>query len=656
MSFNQDLKILLVEDASVMRQMEKKALNSLGITKIVEAADGREAIEKLRAEDDIDLIISDWNMPVMNGLELLQWVRGNEPIGNLPFMMATGRGEKKEIAKAGDAGVSSFISKPFSGDELKEKIEEALGLRDASDAADFAEQGPRFSENGKLILRVAHIQITDHLVLGVLKHMIQIGKFSPEYFELETECMSSWNPVAKALEQGSIDAACVLAPIAMDLFGHGVPVQLIMLAHKNGSIFVRNKKGEYKEPYSNFFKNKTFYIPHFQSIHHMLAHQFFDAVGLKAGMPGDLNIDVGLEVVPPVRMPQFLAENADACGYMVAEPLGTKAIAGGIAELQFFSSELWENHPCCVVAMQKRTIEEHEEAVLEFSRLLVEAGKFIQKKPDSAAEIAVQFLDPDKKLGLRVPLLKNVLTEPLGITTGDLYPVKEDLNRIQHYMHDQMGIGKLIDIDEFVNLRFADQACTDRVSSMRRSVAFDPAARAQDIIERQASGTDEYSQKTRLNLEGKYLIFTLDNQDFGVDILQIREIIKMAAVRAIPHAPDFINGIINFRDQVIPVIDLRKVFNFPDRESEDDCRMIILEMNGSYGMMQMAVIVDMVSRVTDIKTKDIDETPHFGVKVRTDYILAMAKQGSSLIILLNIDHILTQQESVTLEQAYQAAV
>ncbi|MCK5145724.1 chemotaxis protein CheW [bacterium] len=654
MSVDKAIRILMVEDAAVMRRMEVMTLNSLGFQNIIEAGDGDEAIAQLKGDHEFQLIISDWNMPNKSGFELLQWVRSNEQYSHIPFIMATGRGEKKEMSKAKDAGVSSFISKPFNGQELQEKIDIALGLRDESEAIERIDRGPRLTSDGRVRIKMAHIQITDHLVLGVAKHLIKTGKFIPRTFELETECMSSWNPVAKALEHGHVDGAFVLAPIAMDLYGHGADIKLTLFAHKNGSIFVRNRNGTYQEPYQTFFKEKSFYLPHFQSVHHMLAHQFFHGIGLKAGMPGQEAIDVSFEVVPPVQMPQFLSDNIDSSGFLVAEPLGTKAIAAGIAELQFFSSELWENHPCCIVAMQRDFTQEYEEAVFEFTKLLVEAGKFIERKPGSAAEVAVDFLDPDKRLGLRVPLLKNVLTEPMGITTGDLYPSKDDMDRIQHYMHDEMDIGKIIDLNAFIETKFADAAITDRVSALRKSVVYDPAQKAMEILIKRSQKDDDQDTKTLLNMEGKYLIFTLDHQQFGIDILTIREIINFPPVRAIPHSPNFVRGIFNFRDSVIPVIDLRLVLGLDELDNMDNSRLIILETITNKGLMQMGVIVDSVSHVSDIHTADIEETPDFGIDIRTDYILGMAKQGSDLMVLLNTDKVLTQKETHTVEKIFTA--
>jgi ABC-type nitrate/sulfonate/bicarbonate transport system substrate-binding protein len=254
----------------------------------------------------------------------------------------------------------------------------------------------RRAENGKLRLKMAHIQITDHLILGVLKHLLDSGELEARHFALEPQCQPGWNPVQSSLEDGSVDGALILAPIAMDLFGHGIPIQLVLLAHKNGSICVRSRKRTFSYPFEDGFRNTAFFIPHKMSVHHMLAHLFFRKIGLNPGMVGEGQSDVNFEVVAPVRMQEFLETQNHDSGFMVAEPLGTKAIAGGVADLQFLSSELWENHPCCVVALRRELIDTHPEAVQELVSFLVEAGRFIEKKPEWAAEIVVAFLDPKK--------------------------------------------------------------------------------------------------------------------------------------------------------------------------------------------------------------------------------------------------------------------
>ncbi len=653
MSVNKNIRILLVEDAAVMRKMEKKVLLSLGFNNVQEAADGAIA-EEFLSGNEVDLIISDWNMPNKDGLELLKSIRASEKLKTIPFIMATGRGEKKEINKASEAGVSAFIAKPFNGEELNEKINEAFGF--ASEEEEISREY-EVTEDGKVKMKVGHIQITDHLVLGVLKHLIDNGELNPEHFELETECMSSWNPVAKALEKNQVDAACVLAPIAMDLYADNVPIKLVLFAHKNGSIFVRNKKGEeYAPPFQDFFKQKSFYIPHFMSIHHMLGHMFFSKMGLKAGMPGKEKNDVSFEVVPPVKMPELLGENKDSSGYLVAEPLGTKAIASGIAELQFLSSELWENHPCCVVTMQDQFIEKFPDAVYEFTKMLVEAGKFIDRKPGTAAEIGVRFLDPQKKLGLKVPILKNVLTEPLGIKTNDLYPVAEDLDRMQKYMHDEMGIGKLINVNEFVDIRFANRACKDAGKiGKKQSRLNNTTEHTAELLQRGAISSEEKAKKALLNMEGKYLIFGLEEQEFGIDIMQVREIINMQTIRSIPYAPDHVLGVITLRDHVIPIIDLKRKMGYQNYSESSRKFIIVIEMEKNGRTVPAGVVVDAVSDVKDIIASEIEIPPKHGGLNGSNFIMAMYKNNGSIKMLLEIANLLNSTETLNLAQIAESA-
>ena len=198
------MKILLVEDSKFMRAMEVNMLHDLGYANIEEAMDAETAMSKLEQDKNIKLIISDWNMPGKSGYDLLVWVRSHPKLKDIPFVIASGRGEKKETEKAIKAGVNDFIVKPFDGSELKNVIIEIFeGKKDEREKARL-----KRSASGKRLLNVAHIQITDHLVLGVLKHLIQIGHFKPKHFELKTTCMTTWNQVRKALEKNEVDAAC----------------------------------------------------------------------------------------------------------------------------------------------------------------------------------------------------------------------------------------------------------------------------------------------------------------------------------------------------------------------------------------------------------------------------------------------------------------
>lgn len=117
----QDLKILLVEDQGEARAMIRNMLSEFGITQIFEAPDGREALKFIdNAFDFIDLVICDWNMPAMSGVELLRQVRTVFP--DMPFLMVTGRSDLESVVEAKSSGVTGYIRKPFSAAQLEAKI------------------------------------------------------------------------------------------------------------------------------------------------------------------------------------------------------------------------------------------------------------------------------------------------------------------------------------------------------------------------------------------------------------------------------------------------------------------------------------------------------------------------------------------------------
>lgn len=643
------IKILVVEDSKITRKMEIKILKQLGFENILEADDGEDAVVKLNADPDIGLIISDWNMPNKSGYDLLVWVRASERCRNIPFILATAQSEKRQTIKATEAGVSAFVSKPFAADELQRVLEGCFAEKPSDAAADMPETtyAPQMQADGKLTLRVAHIQITDHLVLGVLKHQIDHEKVVPACFSLETRCMPGWNPVQEAIETGRVDAAFILAPIAMDLFSFGVPIRLILFAHKNGSISVKAANSGDPASLQDFFRGKTFYIPHILSIHHMLTTLFLRELGLKPGMAGKSDVDTFFEIVPPVKMPEFLANNPDAGGFSVAEPLGTKAIAAGSGELLFLSGELWEYHPCCVLVVREEIVSRHPEAVQELTDLLVQSGQFMARHPEKAAEIGIDFLDPEKQLGLNVAVLRNVLKEPEGIKTDDLFPSIADLDRIQHYMTEQMGVGTLIDLEKFVDLRFAENACRPFAHNRHASVFHDVKTTVQRLVQ---SRSREGRTKTRLDREGKYLIFSLDGQDYGIGIDTVVEIIGMMPIRSIPEAPEFVKGVINLRGRIIPVIDLRLKFDLAASEYEDRTCIIILELPSNNGRpKKIGVTVDAVAEVQNIKAADIEDAPSFGMQADTDFILAMAKTADQVKILLDARRMFPQSEVQAIE-------
>ncbi|MEQ1912185.1 MAG: response regulator [Vicinamibacterales bacterium] len=119
------MRILIVDDSSTMRRIIINTLNKIGYSDYVEASNGREAMDKLAALS-IDLVITDWNMPEMSGLELVKAVRANDKTRHLPLLMVTTNAAKEHVDQALGAGVTDYLSKPFTPDTIREKIQLAL--------------------------------------------------------------------------------------------------------------------------------------------------------------------------------------------------------------------------------------------------------------------------------------------------------------------------------------------------------------------------------------------------------------------------------------------------------------------------------------------------------------------------------------------------
>jgi len=455
MAVDPNIKIVVADDSGTMRMMFKQILAKAGYTNLVMAVNGADGIEKVKAEKP-DLVVSDWNMPTMDGMEFLKALRATDQFKDLPFIMATAQSDKGQQLSIKEAGGNGHVPKPFDADQIAKAIEQAFagGMEQTQRA-----EKKRSTIGGRVELNVAHIQITDHLALGALKHRIETGDVEPQHFDLTTTLKGGWNPIQEGLENGEIDCALVLAPIAMDLFAYDSPIRLVLFAHKNGSTFVRSRHYDPRfDSLQSFYKYKVVDIPHKMSVHHMLAHKFLKELGLKPGVPGKKAINVRFEVVPPIKMPEIMRENEDVAGFMVAEPVATKAIVNDIGNLEFYSASRWDNHPCCVVAMQEDFIQKHPEAAQEFVSLMVETGEYIENDKARAAQIAVSFLDPQGKMGLNPTVLTNVFSQPQAIRWDGLYPEAQDLEKIQRYMHDVMEIGKIIDLEKFIENGFANQA------------------------------------------------------------------------------------------------------------------------------------------------------------------------------------------------------
>lgn len=165
----------------------------------------------------------------------------------------------------------------------------------------------------------------------------------------------------------------------------------------------------------------------------------------------------------------------------------------------------------------------------------------------------------------------------------------------------------------------------------------------------QAARQLQQELRTLQDKEGKYLTFTLAKEDYGLEILKVREIIGMMDITAVPQTPEYVKGVINLRGRVIPVIDLRLKFGLPSTEYGERTCIIVVEVQVEGGSVQMGVVVDSVSEVLNISGGDIEPAPSFGTRLKTQYILGIAKTKGNIKILLDIDRVLTSEELAGIE-------
>jgi purine-binding chemotaxis protein CheW len=140
--------------------------------------------------------------------------------------------------------------------------------------------------------------------------------------------------------------------------------------------------------------------------------------------------------------------------------------------------------------------------------------------------------------------------------------------------------------------------------------------------------------------ESRYLVFGLAGEEYGIEILKVREIVGMMDITAVPRTPDFISGIINLRGKVVPVMDLRAKLGMPPAERTPDTCIIVVHLDGT----EIGIVVDRVPEVVDIPSDTTEDTPSFGVTIDTSFILGVGRTGERVVLLLDIAKVLTSEE------------
>lgn len=299
-------------------------------------------------------------------------------------------------------------------------------------------------------IRVGHLKITDHLALGVTADKLAKGEETFNYADLETQAYHGWNPLASDFKDGKIEAACILAPMAMELYNSRMPIRLVLQMHKAGSTVVTNKSAHIEK--IEDFKGKAVLIPHYLSVHHMLFDKLLRDSGLEIGAGKDVVFDV----VAPSDIPEIIEwdEKGTVGGFIVAEPFGTQVVKAGDGEEFRISQDIWKNHPCCVLVVREDVIGANPDGVQELANSLVKSGELITSNPKAAAKVGAQFLNQQEAI------IETVLSDPRKkVTYDELYPVIDDYEIMQTYLTETINaMSKKIDLEKFVDTQFAREA------------------------------------------------------------------------------------------------------------------------------------------------------------------------------------------------------
>ena len=148
---------------------------------------------------------------------------------------------------------------------------------------------------------------------------------------------------------------------------------------------------------------------------------------------------------------------------------------------------------------------------------------------------------------------------------------------------------------------------------------------------------------------GKYLVFHLGEEEFGIHVQKVREIMGVLDITQVPQTPAYVKGVINLRGKVIPVVDLRLKFDMPAREYTHRTCIVVVQVSGPRGTMLMGVVVDGVAEVLNIAAADVEDTPSFGKEVEIPYVMGLAKLKGKVKILLDIDQVMTARELARLD-------
>jgi NitT/TauT family transport system substrate-binding protein len=294
---------------------------------------------------------------------------------------------------------------------------------------------PAFAGGRKLTIKIGYLPITDHLLMLAADH-----ETLPNV-TLEPVKFSSWPEITEALKAGRIDGAFLLTPMGLTLRQKGIPLKVVLLGHRNGSVITVKNSGEINR--IEDLKGKTIAIPSPFSTHNILLRKVLTEKGIDPAR--DLKI---IDMAPPEMVVALATGRIH--GYIVAEPFGAQAEAQKVGKILMLSKDIWPDHICCVLNLQEKLVQKYPGEVQELITGFQRTSAFIEANPAQAAKGSVKIL------GQKAEIVERVLTKPKGrLTFHNLIPAKADFAATQDYMI-KFGISReKVDLSSYLDDRFA---------------------------------------------------------------------------------------------------------------------------------------------------------------------------------------------------------
>ena len=294
---------------------------------------------------------------------------------------------------------------------------------------------PAFATGKKLSFKIGYLPITDHLL------MLAAERERFPNVTLEPVKFSSWPEISEALKAGKIDGAFLLAPMGLTLRQKGIPVKVVLLGHRNGSVITVRNSGEIKR--IEDLKGKTIAIPSPFSTHNILLRKALTERGINPAR--DLKI---IDMAPPEMVVALATGRIH--GFIVAEPFGAQAEAQKVGNILALSKDIWHDHICCVLNLQERLVQKYPGEVQQLVSGFLRTAKFIESNPAQAAKGSLKII------GQRAEIVERVLTTPRDrISFRNLVPARADFVAMQDYMI-KFGIAKeRVELSSYLDDRFA---------------------------------------------------------------------------------------------------------------------------------------------------------------------------------------------------------